>query len=50
MKVKIAIAEPPEVTGPLLFDLAKYVAKSKRALVITGAGISCSSGIPVSSF
>ncbi|KAJ2962539.1 hypothetical protein NQZ79_g2295 [Umbelopsis isabellina] len=46
MKVKIAIAEPPEVTGPLLFDLAKYIAKSKRALVITGAGISCSSGIP----
>jgi NAD-dependent SIR2 family protein deacetylase len=50
MKVKIAIAEPPEVTGPLLNDLAKYIAKSRRALVITGAGISCSSGIPVSFF
>jgi hypothetical protein len=48
MKVKIAIAEPPEVTEPLLSELAKFIVKSKRALVITGAGISCSSGIPVS--
>jgi NAD+-dependent protein deacetylase SIR2 len=48
MKVKITISEPPEVTEPLLKELAKYMVKCKRALVITGAGISCSSGIPVS--
>lgn len=47
MKVKIAIAEPAEVTDPLITDLASFIAKSKRALVVTGAGISCSSGIPV---
>jgi NAD-dependent histone deacetylase SIR2 len=47
MKVKIAISEPAEVTDPLITDLSSYIAKSKRAIVVTGAGISCSSGIPV---
>ncbi|CEP14233.1 hypothetical protein [Parasitella parasitica] len=46
MKVKIAISEPAEVTDPLITELASFIAKSKRALVVTGAGISCSSGIP----
>ncbi|CAO3616548.1 unnamed protein product [Mucor fragilis] len=46
MKVKIAISEPTEVTDPFITDLASFIAKSKRALVVTGAGISCSSGIP----
>ncbi|KAG2233509.1 DHS-like NAD/FAD-binding domain-containing protein [Thamnidium elegans] len=46
MKVKIAISEPTEVIDPLLTDLSSYIAKSKRALIVTGAGISCSSGIP----
>ncbi|KAI8370367.1 DHS-like NAD/FAD-binding domain-containing protein [Radiomyces spectabilis] len=46
MKVKIAISEPPEVIDPLITDLAACIAKSKRVLVITGAGISCSGGIP----
>jgi NAD-dependent histone deacetylase SIR2 len=50
MKTKIAISEPSAVIDPLLTDLASYVAKSKRALVVTGAGISCSSGIPVNTF
>jgi NAD-dependent histone deacetylase SIR2 len=50
MKVKITISEPTEVIDPLLTDLSSYVAKSKRALIVTGAGISCSSGIPVSLF
>lgn len=31
-----------------LLDVSTAVAKSKRAVVISGAGISCSSGIPVS--
>lgn len=48
MKVKISISEPSEVIDPLLTNLSSYIAKSKRALVVTGAGISCSSGIPVS--
>lgn len=47
MKVKIAISEPSEVIDPFITDLSSYIAKSKRALIVTGAGISCSSGIPV---
>lgn len=50
MKYKIAISEPSEAIDPLLTDLSSYIAKSKRALIVTGAGISCSSGIPVSEF
>ncbi|KAI8997491.1 DHS-like NAD/FAD-binding domain-containing protein [Pilobolus umbonatus] len=46
MKVKIAISEPSEVTDPLFTNLACHITKSKRALIVTGAGISCSSGIP----
>lgn len=46
MKVKIAISEPSEVIDPFITDLSSYIAKSKRALIVTGAGISCSSGIP----
>lgn len=48
MKYKIAISEPREAIDPLLTDLSSYIAKSKRAIIVTGAGISCSSGIPVS--
>ncbi|KAG0165132.1 hypothetical protein DFQ28_009220 [Apophysomyces sp. BC1034] len=46
MKVKIAISEPPEVIDPFVTDLAACIARSKRALVVTGAGISCTGGIP----
>lgn len=48
MKYKIAISEPSEAIDPLVTNLSAYIAKSKRALIVTGAGISCSSGIPVS--
>ena len=34
-------------TRKSLHALSLVVAKSKRAVVVTGAGISCSSGIPV---
>jgi NAD-dependent histone deacetylase SIR2 len=34
-------------TRRALTDLSLAVAKSKRIVVVTGAGISCSSGIPV---
>ncbi len=33
-----------------LADISSFVRKSKRIVVVTGAGISCSSGIPVSPF
>ncbi|KAI7894557.1 DHS-like NAD/FAD-binding domain-containing protein [Mucor mucedo] len=46
MKYKIAISEPSEAIDPLVTNLSAYIAKSKRALIVTGAGISCSSGIP----
>lgn len=47
MKVKIIISEPSEVVEPLITELAARIQMSKRALVVTGAGISCSGGIPV---
>ncbi|KAI8327857.1 DHS-like NAD/FAD-binding domain-containing protein, partial [Choanephora cucurbitarum] len=46
MKKTIVISEPSEVIDPLLTELSSFIAKSKRAIVVTGAGISCSSGIP----
>ena len=32
-----------------LTDISTSIAKAKRVVVVSGAGISCSSGIPVSS-
>lgn len=49
MKVKIVISEPEEVIEPFITELAALIDSSKRVLVITGAGISCSGGIPVRS-
>ncbi|KAI8094900.1 DHS-like NAD/FAD-binding domain-containing protein [Gilbertella persicaria] len=46
MKAKITISEQTEATDTLLYELARHISSSKRVLVITGAGISCSSGIP----
>lgn len=34
-------------TRAALYDLSRAVVKSKKVVVVTGAGISCSSGIPV---
>jgi len=34
-------------TRRTLFDLSRAVVRSKRIVVVTGAGISCSCGIPV---
>lgn len=48
MKAKLVISEPSEVVDPLVTELAACIQMSKRVLVVTGAGISCSSGIPVS--
>lgn len=48
MKVKIVISEPAEIVDPFITELAACIDNSKRVLMITGAGISCSGGIPVS--
>ena len=48
MVVKIAISDPAEIIDQRIVEVAAYVNKSRRALVVTGAGISCSGGIPVS--
>lgn len=48
MKTRIVISEPEEVIDPFITELAAVIDCSKRVLVITGAGISCSGGIPVS--
>jgi len=47
MKTKIIISDPTEVIDPLISEIATCIDNSKRVLVITGAGISCSGGIPV---
>ncbi|CAO3589878.1 unnamed protein product [Absidia cylindrospora] len=46
MKVRFSTSDPPEVIDPHVANLAASLARSKRAVVITGAGISCNSGIP----
>ncbi|KAG2216351.1 hypothetical protein INT45_006301 [Circinella minor] len=46
MVVKIAISDPAEIIDQRIVEVAAYVNKSRRALVVTGAGISCSGGIP----
>lgn len=45
------LASKTEEDGPArraLSSISATVAKSKKAVVVTGAGISCSCGIPVS--
>ncbi|KAI9490907.1 DHS-like NAD/FAD-binding domain-containing protein [Zychaea mexicana] len=44
--VKIVISDPAEIIEQRIAEVAAYVNKSRRALVVTGAGISCSGGIP----
>lgn len=46
--VKIDIGDQSEVIEHNLAELAAYISKCKRAVVVAGAGISCSGGIPVS--
>ncbi|KAI9028194.1 DHS-like NAD/FAD-binding domain-containing protein [Phycomyces nitens] len=46
MKVNIVISQQTQANDQFVADLAACVARSKRVLVITGAGISCSGGIP----
>ncbi|CAO3650696.1 unnamed protein product [Cunninghamella blakesleeana] len=46
MKVKFSISDPAEVIDPYIGEVAACIARSKRIMVITGAGISCNSGIP----
>ncbi|KAI8148855.1 DHS-like NAD/FAD-binding domain-containing protein [Fennellomyces sp. T-0311] len=44
--VKIVLSDPAEIIEQRIAEVAAYVNKSRRALVVTGAGISCSGGIP----
>ncbi|OBZ89146.1 NAD-dependent histone deacetylase HST3 [Choanephora cucurbitarum] len=46
MRTRINISEPTKVDDLLITELANCIKNSRKALVITGAGISCSSGIP----
>lgn len=50
MKVRFSTCDPPEVIDPHIADLAACLSRSKKTVVITGAGISCNSGIPVSTW
>ncbi|ORX53640.1 DHS-like NAD/FAD-binding domain-containing protein [Hesseltinella vesiculosa] len=46
MKVRFSLTDPQELIDPYLSDVAASIARSKRIMIITGAGISCNSGIP----
>ncbi|RUS20902.1 DHS-like NAD/FAD-binding domain-containing protein, partial [Endogone sp. FLAS-F59071] len=46
MTITITLSDPHEVFEPLLSKVNYHVWKAKRCLVVTGAGISCSGGIP----
>ncbi|KAI8335406.1 DHS-like NAD/FAD-binding domain-containing protein [Chlamydoabsidia padenii] len=46
MKVRFSTCDPLEVIDPHIADLAACLSRSKKTVVITGAGISCNSGIP----
>lgn len=46
--LNLAAASSDAASRRALSQLSLAVAKSKRIVVVTGAGISCSSGIPVS--
>lgn len=45
--MKVFISDSADVYEHQIAEVAAYIKKSRRAIVITGAGISCSSGIPV---
>ena len=45
--LELASLEADSHTRRALADLSLSVAKSKKVVLVTGAGISCSSGIPV---
>ncbi|KAI9320533.1 DHS-like NAD/FAD-binding domain-containing protein [Dichotomocladium elegans] len=44
--MKIFISESVAIYEPEIAEVSAYIKRSRRALVVTGAGISCSSGIP----
>ncbi|CAO3652603.1 unnamed protein product [Cunninghamella echinulata] len=46
MKVRFSMSNPQEVINPYVGEVAACIARSRRIMVITGAGISCNSGIP----
>lgn len=48
LTVELSTASADVHTRRILAELSRSVYKSKRIVVVTGAGISCSCGIPVS--
>jgi hypothetical protein len=47
--VRISLTDDAPEHRMLLATLSTHIAKSKRAIIVTGAGISCNAGIPVPS-
>ena len=47
MTVHISLDNPTPEHRLLLSSLSTHISKSKRSVVVTGAGISCNAGIPV---
>ena len=47
MTVHISLDNPTQEHRLLLSTLSTHISKSKRTVIVTGAGISCNAGIPV---
>ena len=47
MTVRIPLQDPTPEQRILLSTLSTHISKSKRSVIVTGAGISCNAGIPV---
>ena len=47
MTVRISLTDPAPEHRMLLSTVSTRVSKSKRSIIVTGAGISCNAGIPV---
>jgi NAD-dependent SIR2 family protein deacetylase len=50
MTIHVSLEDPTPEHRILLSMLSTQLSKSKRSVIVTGAGISCNAGIPVSPF
>jgi hypothetical protein len=47
MAIHICLEDPTPEHRHLLSTISTHISKSKRSVIVTGAGISCNAGIPV---
>jgi NAD-dependent histone deacetylase SIR2 len=47
MTIHLSLDNPSQEDRLLLSTLSTFISKSKKSVIVTGAGISCNAGIPV---